>query len=290
LSLSVCMIMKNEEKFLARCLNSVKGVADEIVIVDTGSSDRSVDIARGFTDRIFHMAWMDDFSGPRNSSISHASGDWIFVIDPDEVFSAKDLPLLKKCMEHPVTVAYQVDTRNYTNASQLLGWELNDGRYPEGARWRGFVASAKVRLFKNGLGLKFRGIVHEMVDYEVEERKLPGDKAAFSIVHFMEDTTQWGLHRKRQFHLRLCERKVELDRSDGQAWWELGIAQYLLGLYAQAIFSVKRGLELGIKKPDRYFTLGMIYKAMGRWDIGHYWYEKGICLTFPDLTHRERVK
>lgn len=78
------MIVKNEESCLDKCLQSVKDF-DEIVIVDTGSVDKTIEIAKKYTDKIYHFEWIDDFSKARNYSLSKCTGDWIFVIDADEV-------------------------------------------------------------------------------------------------------------------------------------------------------------------------------------------------------------
>ena len=75
-SVSLCMIVKNEEDVLERCLESAAGLVDEIIIVDTGSTDRTRKIAARFTDKIFDFSWRDDFSAARNASFSHASMDY----------------------------------------------------------------------------------------------------------------------------------------------------------------------------------------------------------------------
>src|SRR5680860_285424 len=82
--ISLCMIMRDEEEHLARCLASVQGVVDEIVIVDTGSVDRSIEIAESFGARVLHEEWHGDFATPRNTGIDAATGDWILVLDADE--------------------------------------------------------------------------------------------------------------------------------------------------------------------------------------------------------------
>ena len=83
-TLSICMMIKDEEKNLHRCLPSLSGLADELVVVDTGSSDNSISLAESFGAKVFQHPWEDDFSKHRNQSISHASGDWVFIIDADE--------------------------------------------------------------------------------------------------------------------------------------------------------------------------------------------------------------
>ena len=81
---SLCMIVKNEEKSLPECLQSVKNIFDEIVIVDTGSSDRTKIVAHAFTDKIYDFPWCDDFSAARNFSFSKATGDYIAWLDADD--------------------------------------------------------------------------------------------------------------------------------------------------------------------------------------------------------------
>ena len=89
-SISVCMIVKNEEAVLARCLDSLQGIADEIVIVDTGSTDRTKEIARLYTSRIYDFAWIHDFSAARNFAFSKATMDYIYSADADEVLEERD--------------------------------------------------------------------------------------------------------------------------------------------------------------------------------------------------------
>ena len=89
-SISICMIVKNEEAVLARCLDSLQGIAEEIVIVDTGSTDRTKEIAAAYTDKIYDFVWVDDFSAARNFAFSKATGDYIYSADADEVLEEKD--------------------------------------------------------------------------------------------------------------------------------------------------------------------------------------------------------
>jgi glycosyltransferase involved in cell wall biosynthesis len=85
IEISCCMIVKNEEKILARCLDSLSGLMDEIIIVDTGSRDRTKEIAAGYTDKIYDFDWVDDFSAARNFAFSKATKDYIYSADADEV-------------------------------------------------------------------------------------------------------------------------------------------------------------------------------------------------------------
>src|SRR5438132_13758737 len=89
---SLCMIVRNEEQNLAACLESVADLMDEIVVVDTGSNDRTGDVARRFGARVFDFPWVDSFAAARNESLRRATGDWIFWLDADERINAPDRP------------------------------------------------------------------------------------------------------------------------------------------------------------------------------------------------------
>ena len=89
-SVSLCMIVKNEEDVLERGLKSAAGLVDEIIVVDTGSTDRTREIAAQFTDLIFDFPWRDDFAAARNESFSHASMDYCMWLDADDVLLEAD--------------------------------------------------------------------------------------------------------------------------------------------------------------------------------------------------------
>lgn len=82
--LTLCMIVKNEERYISRCLSSVQDIVDEIVIADTGSQDNTKDICKSFQARVFDFEWENDFAKARNYALQHAEGDWILMLDADE--------------------------------------------------------------------------------------------------------------------------------------------------------------------------------------------------------------
>src|SRR5438132_9453804 len=84
MSVSLCLMVRNEEAALPGCLQSVAGIADEIIVVDTGSTDRTKEAAAGFGAKVFDFPWCDDFAAARNECIRHATGDFIFWMDADE--------------------------------------------------------------------------------------------------------------------------------------------------------------------------------------------------------------
>ena len=91
ITISTCMIVKNEEALLARCLDCVRSFSDEIIIVDTGSTDRTKEIAARYTDHIYDFPWINDFAAARNFSFSKASMDYIYIADADEIIDSDNI-------------------------------------------------------------------------------------------------------------------------------------------------------------------------------------------------------
>lgn len=149
--ISVCMMVKNEEMNLARCLESIKDLVDEIIIVDTGSDDRTVEIAESFGARIYHHPWENDFSKHRNQSLNYARGEWVFILDADEeiVVLAKDKAgnLDKDVFRRFLTLIKDTEHEN-------VGLCVNDVQ--KGKVVMKFNSS---RIFRNGK-VHYEGIVH----------------------------------------------------------------------------------------------------------------------------------
>ena len=104
MGISACLIVQNEERFLRDCLNSIAGVVDEICLMDTGSNDQTLDIARDFKCKIRHFTWGDDFSAARNACLEMATQEWILVIDSDEELAKESIELLRQATKQPENV------------------------------------------------------------------------------------------------------------------------------------------------------------------------------------------
>ncbi|MBU1571547.1 MAG: glycosyltransferase family 2 protein, partial [Proteobacteria bacterium] len=120
-TISVCLIAKNEEKFLDQCLRSVKSIADEIIFVDTGSTDRTLEIAGKYTDKIYFPPWNDSFSEARNHYLKYAKGDWIFQIDADEELVREDIPNVIKAVQDKNIDAVMIQIVNTSRKDNSKG-------------------------------------------------------------------------------------------------------------------------------------------------------------------------
>ena len=111
-TLSLCMIVRNEEQALPKCLESVKGLVDELIVVDTGSTDATVDIAKRFGAKVYTFAWIDDFSAARNVSLKYATGDWILWLDADDVLPRKYHATIRRLLSLPKDHAFYFRLEN----------------------------------------------------------------------------------------------------------------------------------------------------------------------------------
>lgn len=148
--ISLCMIVKDEEAVLRRCLQSVHQYVDEIVIVDTGSVDKTKEIAREFTDNIYDFNWINDFSAARNESLKYATGKWILVLDADEYMDDKDIRELRSLLEN-----MEPDARSFYSLS-IISFLGKRGSQTSN---EGNVA----RVFPNYMGFKYIRPIHEQV-------------------------------------------------------------------------------------------------------------------------------
>lgn len=115
LPISVCMIMKNEEKHLCRCLDALKDLDCELILVDTGSTDTTIEIAQQYVSVVYSFHWVNDFSAARNYSLSLASNDWVLILDCDETVTALDSEFLLAFMKnHPYSIGLVSRRNHYT--------------------------------------------------------------------------------------------------------------------------------------------------------------------------------
>jgi tetratricopeptide (TPR) repeat protein len=221
--LSVCLIARNEEQFLPQCLASVRGVAAQIVLLDTGSTDRTVALAVEAGAEVHHFPWCDDFSAARNAALKHVTGDWVLVLDADEELPVESREPLRRLMEDTSAMAWRLPI-------------IDVGREDEGC-------SYVPRLFRNAPALFYVGRVHEQVFSSIEVRRrqwgLDNRLGDAALRHYGYRPEVVQDRNKVQRNLRLLERALaelpgepnlhmsyglELARSGDR---EKGVVQYL---------------------------------------------------------------
>ncbi len=196
-SISVCMIVRNEEKTLERCLRALGDLATQIVVVDTGSTDRTVEIARSLGAEVYHFQWIDDFAAARNESLRHARGEWIFWLDADDELSPTAVAQLKNAAASGLADAYTCHVVS---------------RLPGGVE----DAVPHTRLVRNGLGVRFHGRIHESLHQDLEQRGLKVLDTDIVIVHTGYASDPTTLRRKHERNLAYLRQELA-DQPDNPA-------------------------------------------------------------------------
>ncbi|WP_052487490.1 tetratricopeptide repeat-containing glycosyltransferase family 2 protein [Gordoniibacillus kamchatkensis] len=213
LDISLCMIVRNEVQHLERCLASVRGLAGEIIVGDTGSDDGTVDVALRFGAQVIPVVWENDFAKARNAVLRHASRSWILVLDADEQADGWDPAEVAALLADPRIFGYYVHVISYVGEPDS----------------REYVTDSVCRLFRNDPRIRFRGSIHEEAASCIEE--MPGSPLAFSrliIRHY--GYTQREIERKNKMGRNLALIRTALRQTPGDP-----LLRYALGTeYFQA--------------------------------------------------------
>lgn len=230
MDLSLCMIVKNEEAALPRTLASVKDVVDEMVVLDTGSRDRTCEIAREFGARVYHFEWGDDFAAARNECLKYATGDWILVLDADEVLVPEIVPHIKQGIQGDRTLVIN-----------LIRQEIGASQSPY---------SLVSRLFRHRHDIRFSRPYHAMVDDSVAEilQREPEWKivalADVAILHSGYQQDAIATKNKFQKAQVAMERYITYYPNDAYACSKLGALYVESGLIQRGIDLLTKGLTI----------------------------------------------
>jgi hypothetical protein len=301
-TLSICMIVKNEEANMASCLMSVKGLADEIIVADTGSTDRTKAIATILGAKVFDWDWQGDFAEARNASISRASGKWVLILDADERLSESDHAAIKQIINHRGTkrIAYRLTTRNYTDEAGVKGWVSNDGAHAALEAGKGWFPSLKVRLFPRLSSVQFVHPVHELVEpsllqagFRIQECEVPvhhfGKLDRNKVIEKGREYYRIGMQKLEQLHgdtnvlkevaiqaseigeydqaLRIWKQVIEQDPDDATAFMNAGYAHLMLRQFETARDYSRRALELNPTFSEAAINLAAAELMAGNVDI-----------------------
>ena len=216
--ISACMIVKNEEEFLPNCLNSIKGVVDEIIIVDTGSTDDTMTIAKNFGAKVYHHPWNDSFSEARNHCLNHASGDWILQIDADEELEQADIPKLRLA----------ISDHRYNGIIIAIQSIIKDGLH----------TFYHPRIFRRGKGF-YKDIIHEQTIIEGE--RLPTE---IRLYHHGYNLDEKKMRIKWQRTTHLLKKQIAHNKHDGFAWFNLIRNYRIQDLFQDGINAGEEALKI----------------------------------------------
>jgi glycosyltransferase involved in cell wall biosynthesis len=249
---SMCMIVKNEEAALADCLASVTDLVDEMIVVDTGSTDRTREVAGQGGATVVDFPWVDDFAAARNASLDRATGDWIFWLDADERLDESNREKLRA-----VFAGLERE-----NAAYLMQ-QLSTTDDPHGSR----VAVDQVRLFRRDPALRWEYRVHEQILLSIRRAGHDLRRTGVVIDHIGYQAAG-SSEKKLQRNLALLLRQDAERPDDPITLYNLGQANQRLGRPAEALPLLRRSLELLPPdysiRPRLYAAIARAHESMGR--------------------------
>jgi len=274
-TLSVCLIVKNEEKVIQRCLESIKAIADEIIIVDTGSTDSTVQKALEYEAKIIQSSWFNDFSYSRNLGLEQAQGQWILVLDADEELCREDINQLIQALDQPVE-GYNLSLINFMENNPCA-----------------YVTDYVCRLFRNNKFYRFKNRIHEEVYSSIVSLKGPNAVANLPvrIFHYGYAKECVNQKEKHQRNVDLLQLQLEECSEEDRPYYlyALGVEYFQAEQFNKGAELLKMALQSTSQctfgfRSDCYIKLILTEVYMGKESI-HKIFQRAIeeYPDFPDL-------
>jgi glycosyltransferase involved in cell wall biosynthesis len=299
-SISLCMIVKDEEDVLERCLESARDLVDELIIVDTGSLDATKDIARKYTENIFHFSWIGDFSAARNFSYSQATSDWVLFLDADEYLEEKDRQAF-------LELRGRLDKLRLEGITSI---SLFDAR-GTGSDGKPQLRFPRTRLVLREAGFVWRGFVHEYLDKpgsssivetidirhhktrSVGDRNLRMFREKKKDAKYAFTARDWFYYGRELFYNRCYEEAIDVlqfhqgltawieDKINGRLF--LADAYTALKQYSSARREIYASFDLTpTPRAEHTYRLALAFQLEGKITHAIYWYESILRLPAPN--------
>jgi Glycosyltransferases involved in cell wall biogenesis len=249
-------MVKNEEKYFQRCLASLQPLRDavesELIIVDTGSTDSTVEIAKHFTDKIYFHPWNNDFSAMRNITLSYAKGEWIYITDGDEILE----------VSQPLIDFLHSPKRNQYGAVAITGKNIVDLETDAYSSQVGF------RLFKNDGYFHYEGAVHNQAVFKGKTLAIP----EVSVLHYgYVANDKEMMERKFLRTSAILHKELEKDPENIYYWTQLSVTYAMHNDYIKAIEYAEKAYSLlpEIRTPNYmsvFLQLILVYQHQNQYD------------------------
>lgn len=274
MSLSLCMIVKNEEDTLGRCLESVKDIVDEIIIVDTGSTDDTVKIAENYGAKVFFYKWDNSFANARNFSLEKASKDWILIMDADDELKREDKDKVIHLVNNKsINVdIYFAETLSYVG--DVPGSHI--------------YTNLNVRFIKNGKGFKFTGDIHEQITFN---NKNSVQLVDIKFYHYGYLNKTIDVKSKRKRNMEIIKKMLKDNPKDSFMLYNMGTEYSAMGNFSEALNYYKKSYEnfnpnLVVFSSKLILRMIYCYEALSKFNEEIELIDKGL-KYFPKFTDLE---
>ncbi len=240
-ALSLCLIVKNEERNLARCLDAARDLADECIVVDTGSTDATPQIAARYEAQVIPFDFKTvDFAAARNHAIQHARGRWILMLDADEILDRTGAPVIEKLVALDENAAYFLERHNHGTGSAPPNTDY------------------VVRLFHNRPNYRYRGRVHETVDASILAGGGRLHKTSIRIDHSFSSDPE-ARRRKNHWYIEILKEEIAADGSDDSRLDFLAAEYHQLGMFDEATRIAERIACVRPQDPRAHLFAGLYH-------------------------------
>lgn len=234
LPISICIIGKNEERFLEGCLQKLEPFGFEIVFVDTGSTDKTREIACRYTDKVYDFEWINDFAAAKNFCESKATNDWILSLDCDEYVQSMDLDVIAEFMKTDEKMVGSFMIENLIRNGDAIG-----------------RSKQKINRMYNRKYCHFEGMIHEQIRYldgsTVKTHILP-----IEVLHYGYALSPEELEKKNQRNISLILEELKSNPNEPYYYFQLGQSYAVLDDYEKVFQYLHKGLELGPDPNQEY--------------------------------------
>jgi len=250
-TVSLCMIVKNEENTILSCLNSVMHLVDEIVVVDTGSADRTPGLAAAAGAKVFNFRWTGDFSRARNFALEQAASDWVMVLDADEVLEPVSAEKFNRLLCADGVEGYFLHVKSYLGAGREVTWDR------------------VVRLFKNNPLYRFKGAIHEQVASSILDANRGAGLATAPLVinHYGYLDAQIAQKDKYNRNTLIINRELKSKPDDPFLLYCLAVEHYQRDEVCQGLACLEKALGK-MRGTEGYFENVIVNIALGLLKIG----------------------
>jgi tetratricopeptide (TPR) repeat protein len=279
-TVSLCLIVRNEQELLPRCLSSAQGVVDEIILVDTGSTDNTIKIAETYGAHIYHYVWSDDFAAARNVSLAQANCEWILVLDADEMITESFRTHIKSFLQDSGCIAYQCIIEDHYDSEVVL--------------------EPVFRLFRNLPGIHYRRPYHEYLNLTPTAKGLSYTEAktaeALTIFHDGYKHQRVQEKGKLERSLRIMGQYLEKQPEDAYLRAKLASSWLMAGDKQKAQDQAQLSLAALEDASERFiyetydiaFNCALVFVQCHQWEMARTALEIAVCTAIPN-THKQQA-
>lgn len=296
ITISLCMIVKNEEDVLDRCLTSVEAAVDEIIIVDTGSTDNTIDIAQRHHAKLYSFKWIDDFAAARNYSFDAATMDYILWLDADDIITPSELRKLLQ-LKQDFNEMFDIIVMMYHTAFDAAG--------------RPTFSFPRERLIRRGANLRWEGAVHETIPYvanryisdiAIEHHKLHSSDPKRNLRILEKLKAEGNLNVRQQYyyareladHQRYEEALIQYEKflNDPTGWIEnkidacqgLALCHSQLGHKQEILQSLFHSFLYAAPRGEVCCAIGSYFYEQQECTQAVFWFQLATQLPIPEMT------